>query len=74
MTKRKINIWIFLLIALLVLPSMAMAANSFFDQRYRGWLWFEESNKLETTKKEEAIFSQNKSDYSDSDSSSFDSD
>ena len=42
MTKGKINIWIFLIIVLQALPSMAMAANSFFDQRYRGWLWFEE--------------------------------
>lgn len=58
MTKRKPHIWIFLIIVLQALPSMAMAKSSFFDQRYRGWLWFEESNKLETTKKEEAIFSQ----------------
>jgi conjugal transfer pilus assembly protein TraF len=42
MTKRKPHIWIFLIIALQALPSMAMATNSFFDQRYRGWLWFEE--------------------------------
>jgi hypothetical protein len=45
MTKGKINIWIFLIIVLQALPSMAMAANSFFDQRYRGWLWFEEKEK-----------------------------
>lgn len=56
MTKRNPHIWIFLLIALQALPSMAMAANSFFDQRYRGWLWFEESNKLETTKKRRSNF------------------
>ena len=42
MTKRKTNIWIFLLIALQLVPTFALAKNSFFDQRYRGWLWFEE--------------------------------
>jgi thiol-disulfide isomerase/thioredoxin len=42
MTKGKINIWIFLLIALQALPSMAMAKSSFFeDSRYRGFYWFE---------------------------------
>jgi conjugal transfer pilus assembly protein TraF len=46
MTKRKPHIWIFLIIVLQALPSMAMAANSFFDQRYRGWLWFEEKEEV----------------------------
>ena len=50
MTKRKPHIWIFLLIALQALPSMAMAANSFFDQRYRGWLWFEEKEVAKDSK------------------------
>jgi conjugal transfer pilus assembly protein TraF len=45
MTKRKLQIWIVLLIALQALPSIAMASSSFFDERYRGWFWFENKQK-----------------------------
>lgn len=39
----------------LLLPQMALAKQSFFDERYRGWLWFEEKEKLsdEQVKQEE---------------------
>ena len=36
----------FLLIGLIVLPSRAIAEPGFFEQRYRGWLWFEEKEAL----------------------------
>jgi conjugal transfer pilus assembly protein TraF len=45
MTKRKLQIWIVLFIALQALPSIAMASSSFFDERYRGWFWFENKQK-----------------------------
>ena len=45
MTKRKPHIWIFLIIVLQALPSIAMASSSFFDERYRGWFWFENKEK-----------------------------
>jgi DNA polymerase I-like protein with 3'-5' exonuclease and polymerase domains len=46
MRKRTCNIAMFLLIGLMVLPSMALAESGFFEQRYRGWLWFEEKEAL----------------------------
>jgi len=46
MRKRTCNIAMFLLIGLMVLPSMALAEVGFLDQRYRGWLWFEEKSAL----------------------------
>jgi len=46
MKKITCNIAMFLLIGLTVLPSMALAAPGFFEQRYRGWLWFEEKEAL----------------------------
>jgi len=46
MRKRTCNIAMFLLIGLTVLPSMALAEVGFLDQRYRGWLWFEEKEAL----------------------------
>lgn len=39
-----------LLQIILLLPSLSYAEN-FFDQRYRGWLWFEEREKIELQKK-----------------------
>ena len=46
MKKITCNIAMFLLIGLTVLPSMALAEPGFFEQRYRGWLWFEEKEAL----------------------------
>lgn len=46
MRKRTCNIPMFLLIGLMVLPSRAIAEPGFFEQRYRGWLWFEEKEAL----------------------------
>jgi hypothetical protein len=46
MKKITCNIAMFLLIGLTVLPSMALAEVGFLDQRYRGWLWFEEKEAL----------------------------
>jgi len=46
MRKRTCNIPMFLLIGLMVLPSRALAEPGFFEQRYRGWLWFEEKEAL----------------------------
>ena len=46
MKKITCNIPMFLLIGLMVLPSMALAEVGFLDQRYRGWLWFEEKEAL----------------------------
>lgn len=46
MRKRTCNIPMFLLIGLMVLPCMALAEVGFLDQRYRGWLWFEEKEAL----------------------------
>ena len=46
MRKRTCNIPMFLLIGLIVLPSRALAEPGFFEQRYRGWLWFEEKEAL----------------------------
>ncbi len=40
----------FLLIGLTVLPSMALAEVGFLDQRYRGWLWFEEKEGRSNSK------------------------
>jgi F plasmid transfer operon protein len=42
MTKSKINLLIFLLLALQMVPPLTLAQNSFFEQKYRGWLWFED--------------------------------
>ena len=50
MRKRTCNIAMFLLIGLMVLPSMALAEVGFLDQRYRGWLWFEEKSALSDLK------------------------
>ena len=36
----------FLLIGLMVLPSGALAEPGFFEQSYRGWLWFEEKENV----------------------------
>ena len=38
-------------LALLLFPSFVIAKDGFYDQRYRGWLWFEEEQML-TTKKD----------------------
>ena len=46
MRKRTCNIPMFLLIGLMVLPSGALAEPGFFEQRYRGWLWFEEKENV----------------------------
>ena len=46
MKKITCNIPMFLLIGLMVLPSRALAEPGFFEQRYRGWLWFEEKEAL----------------------------
>ena len=46
MKKITCNIPMFLLIGLIVLPSRALAEPGFFEQRYRGWLWFEEKEAL----------------------------
>ena len=46
MKKITCNIPMFLLIGLMVLPSGALAEPGFFEQRYRGWLWFEEKEAL----------------------------
>ena len=46
MRRRTCNIAMFLLIGLMVLPCMALAEVGFLDQRYRGWLWFEEKEAL----------------------------
>ena len=46
MKKITCNIPMFLLIGLMVLPSRAIAEPGFFEQRYRGWLWFEEKEAL----------------------------
>ncbi len=45
-----------LLILLLLVPSLAQA-SSFFDQRYRGWLWFED--KIKTRTKQNPAFTEN---------------
>ena len=55
MRKRTYNIPMFLLIGLMVLPSMALAEVGFLDQRYRGWLWFEEKEALSGLKERTSI-------------------
>jgi conjugal transfer pilus assembly protein TraF len=40
-------------IFLVAISSIASAAPSFFDQRYRGWIWFEEKEKEKVERKEE---------------------
>ena len=50
MRKRTCNIPMFLLIGLMVLPSGALAEPGFFEQRYRGWLWFEEKEGRSNSK------------------------
>ena len=50
MRKRTCNIPMFLLIGLMVLPSGALAEPGFFEQRYRGWLWFEEKEEGSNSK------------------------
>ena len=62
MRKRTYNIPMFLLIGLMVLPSMALAEVGFLDQRYRGWLWFEEKEALSGLK--ERTSTQNKEEAS----------
>lgn len=52
MRKRKPNILIFLMIASQLVPSVGSANNSFFNQNYRGWLWFEEKEQDQGTKPE----------------------
>jgi len=50
MKKITCNIPMFLLIGLMVLPSGALAEPGFFEQRYRGWLWFEEKEGRSNSK------------------------
>jgi hypothetical protein len=50
MKKIACNIPMFLLIGLTVLPSGALAEPGFFEQRYRGWLWFEEREERSNSK------------------------
>ena len=45
MRKRTCNIPMFLLIGIMVLLSRAIAEPGFFEQRYRGWIWFEEKEE-----------------------------
>ena len=43
----------FLFVVLLILfanPAVSLANNEFFEQRYRGWLWFDEEERLSDTK------------------------
>ena len=51
MYRRSLQIIILLLSQLL--PGMAEARQDFFDQRYRGWLWFEEREILEQQEQQE---------------------
>lgn len=55
MRRRTCNIAMFLLIGLMVLPCMALAEVGFLDQRYRGWLWFEEKEALSGLKERTSI-------------------
>jgi thiol-disulfide isomerase/thioredoxin len=64
MRKTSKTIWIILLLLLQLLSEVASAKESFFNQRYRGWLWFDrskpdqsrlEQSKLGESQKEQSI-------------------
>ena len=53
MIKFRTKIAIILILTLQVIPSLTFAKTSFFEERYRGWLWFDEPRaKIEETKKQ----------------------
>ena len=45
MIKFRTKIAIILILIVQVTPSLTFAKTSFFEERYRGWLWFEEKEK-----------------------------
>lgn len=48
--RNSLHAIIIVIFALLAFIANTYAANNFFEQRYRGWLWFEDKPKLERQK------------------------
>ncbi len=44
-----------ILLVLQFLPVCAIAKPDFFEQRYRGWLWFEEKERIEEKKRQQEL-------------------
>lgn len=52
MVKTKFTTALTALILIFGITSDALANNKFFEQRYRGWLWFEEKDREEDKNRE----------------------